>query len=102
MIGTDQVWYWGKEDKDDANRALEHCLDGTYLVRQSSNPPDQTIHVVFKGVVKLVRILVRDEGVGLSLDNLRFKSVVEVIEHFRFVQLGKLAYDFKFSSFIPR
>lgn len=84
-----QVWYWGKEDKDDANRALEHCLDGTYLVRQSSNPPDQTIHVVFKGVVKLVRILVRDEGVGLSLDNLRFKSVVEVIEHFSHVSLAQ-------------
>ena len=77
------MWYWGKEDKEDANRALAHCLDGFFLVRQSSNPPDQTIHVVDKGVVKLVRILVRGDTVGLSPDYMTYKSVVDVIENFR-------------------
>lgn len=79
-------------------------MDGTFLVRESSSPPgnysnqwsnqsinqsnvpDQTVHVVYKGMVKMIRVLVTEEGVGLSKENLKFKSVVETINHFRYEQ----------------
>lgn len=84
-----QVWYWGGEKKEDANKALEHCLDGSYLVRVSSSPPDLTIHVVYRGQVKMIKVLVQPQCVGLSPDNMTYKSVVELIDHYSHVSLAR-------------
>jgi len=77
-----ESWYWGKFDKTEANKALEKCIDGTFLVRESSTPPDCAIHVVYKGMVRLLKVLVINGKVGFTQDCLKFNSVLNLVDHF--------------------
>ena len=76
-------WYWGAVDREVVCEELEDRYDGTFIVRDGTTPPDKTLHVVYRGVTKHLKILVKSEGVGLSPDKLIFKSVVHLINHFR-------------------
>lgn len=77
-----ESWYWGKFDKAEANKALEKCIDGTFLVRESSTPPDCAIHVVYKGMVRLLKVLVVNGRAGFTEDCLKFNNVLSLVDHF--------------------
>ncbi|CAB3407259.1 unnamed protein product [Caenorhabditis bovis] len=83
----EQVWYWGDVDKSVVSRALADQPEGAFIVRNASTIGDYTLSVKYQGQVKLVKIVVRGNRCGFSIDSLVHETVVQLIEFHRNVSL---------------
>uniref|UniRef100_A0A8R1HZK4 SH2 domain-containing protein n=2 Tax=Caenorhabditis japonica TaxID=281687 RepID=A0A8R1HZK4_CAEJA len=76
----EQGWYWADADRQTVSKALSDQPDGSFIVRNASQPGDFTLSVKFSGQVKLLRIVVHDGKCGFNLDSLTHDSVIRLIE----------------------
>ncbi|KAL4240338.1 Phosphatidylinositol 3-kinase regulatory subunit alpha [Mactra antiquata] len=75
-------WYWGNMTKEEVKEQLRDQPDGSFLVRDGSEPGYFTLTVRRRGVNKLVKIYCRNAMYGFS-EPFQFSSLDELICYFR-------------------
>ncbi|CAP30118.1 Protein CBR-AAP-1 [Caenorhabditis briggsae] len=84
----EQGWFWGDADRSTVSQALSDQPDGSFVVRNASQPGDYTLSVKYNNQVKLLRIAVKDGKCGFNTDQLTHDSVIKLIEFHRNISLN--------------
>eukprot|EP00040_Diaphanoeca_grandis_P021369 m.113851 g.113851 ORF g.113851 m.113851 type:complete len:782 (-) comp28302_c0_seq1:91-2436(-) len=88
--GGDEGWFGGKILRQKAEKLLESCPDGTYLVREShTRPGDYSLSVQFNTEVKHIKINREGKMYDLASDAKSFPSIQELVEHFQTHSLNR-------------
>eukprot|EP00052_Salpingoeca_macrocollata_P034789 m.12643 g.12643 ORF g.12643 m.12643 type:complete len:807 (+) comp6968_c0_seq1:124-2544(+) len=79
----DDAWFAGKLPRAKAEKLLEGCPDGTFLVRESdSRPGDYSLSIKYK-IVKHIKINRTGKNYELAPDAKHFPTIQELVEHFQ-------------------
>jgi len=88
--GGDEGWFGGKILRQKAEKLLESCPDGTYLVREShTRPGDYSLSVKYNNEVKHIKINREGKLYDLASDAKSFPSIQELVEHFQSHSLNR-------------
>eukprot|EP00118_Oscarella_pearsei_P026612 m.310168 g.310168 ORF g.310168 m.310168 type:complete len:614 (+) comp50026_c0_seq1:42-1883(+) len=79
-------------DRDQSNRGLSGCPDGTFLVRPrpSAHPSDHhqyTLVISFQGQVNHIKILCEDGWFGFTAGSCTFNSLRDLVRHYQTTSL---------------
>ncbi|VDK45376.1 unnamed protein product [Anisakis simplex] len=80
---SSQLWYWGDTSKDLIASAMNGCDSGTYCVRDASTKGDYTLTLRFGDRNKLIKIFVSNGRCGFAMEDLRFATVVELVDYYK-------------------
>uniref|UniRef100_F1L788 Phosphatidylinositol 3-kinase regulatory subunit alpha n=1 Tax=Ascaris suum TaxID=6253 RepID=F1L788_ASCSU len=80
---ANQTWYWGDSSKDLIASAMSGCENGTFCVRDASTKGDYTLTLRFGESNKLIKIIVSKGRCGFAPEELKFDSVVQLIDYYK-------------------
>ena len=73
-------WFHGKISREHAEALLRNCVEGAYLIRESTTfPGDYTLCVAYTGIVEHYRILNKDKKLTVD-EEAYFENLIELIQ----------------------